>query len=304
MIANFQTLFNLLTAILLLPFTKLLMKAACAIIKDDPVKENKYPELAGLDEKLMISPALALSEAARCVAVMAKAAKENVDLGLTQFKGYKEERSADINDTESQLDHFADVADNYLIELSRSIDNPRDKHLLNTLMQCIPNIERVGDYATNFDEMAKKLSDAKLAFSAGAQKELDILNDAIQEILRLTVDALIYNSDATARRIEPLEEVIDDMVLLLKDRHTARLCEGTCSINAGLIFMDVLTYLERAADQCSSIAMLILSKNNATILNNHHQYLQMLHSSADQSYLAEQQNRRQQYITPLENMNY
>lgn len=304
MIANFQTLFNLITAILLLPFTKLLMKAACAIIKDDPVKENKYPELAGLDEKLMISPALALSEAARSVAVMAKAAKENVDLGLTQFKGYNEERSADINETEAQLDHFADIADNYLIELSRSIDNPRDKHLLNTLMQCIPNVERVGDYATNFDEMAKKLSDAKLSFSEGAQKELDILNDAIQEILRLTVDALIYNSDATARRIEPLEEVIDDMVLLLKDRHTARLCAGTCSINAGLIFMEVLTYLERAADQCSSVAMLILAKNNAAILNNHHQYLQMLHSSTDQSYLAEQQNRRQQYIVPLENLRY
>lgn len=304
MIANFQTLFNLITAILLLPFTKLLMKAACAIIKDDPVKENKYPELAGLDEKLMISPALALSEAARSVAVMAKAAKENVDLGLTQFKGYSEERSADINETEAQLDHFADIADNYLIELSRSIDNPRDKHLLNTLMQCIPNVERVGDYATNFDEMAKKLSDAKLSFSEGAQKELDILNDAIQEILRLTVDALIYNSDATARRIEPLEEVIDDMVLLLKDRHTARLCAGTCSINAGLIFMEVLTYLERAADQCSSVAMLILAKNNAAILNNHHQYLQMLHSSTDQSYLAEQQNRRQQYIVPLENLRY
>lgn len=304
MIANFQTLFNLITAIMLLPFTKLLMKAACAIIKDDPVKENKYPELNGLDKKLMISPALALSEAARSVAVMAKAAKENVDLGLTQFKGYSEERSADINETEAQLDHFADIADNYLIELSRSIDNPRDKHLLNTLMQCIPNVERVGDYATNFDEMAKKLADAKLSFSEGAQKELDILNDAIQEILRLTVDALIYNSDATARRIEPLEEVIDDMVLLLKDRHTARLCAGTCSINAGLIFMEVLTYLERAADQCSSVAMLILAKNNAAILNNHHQYLQMLHSSTDQSYLAEQQNRRQQYITPLENLRY
>lgn len=304
MIANFQTLFNLITAIMLLPFTKLLMKAACAIIKDDPVTKNKYPELDGLDEKLMISPALALSEAARSVAVMAKAAKENVDLGLTQFKGYSEERSADINETEAQLDHFADIADNYLIELSRSIDNPRDKHLLNTLMQCIPNVERVGDYATNFDEMAKKLADAKLSFSEGAQKELDILNDAIQEILRLTVDALIYNSDATARRIEPLEEVIDDMVLLLKDRHTARLCAGTCSINAGLIFMEVLTYLERAADQCSSVAMLILAKNNAAILNNHHQYLQMLHSSTDQSYLAEQQNRRQQYITPLENLRY
>ncbi len=301
-IANFQTLFNLITAIVLLPFTGLLMKLACAIIKDDPVKENKYPELNGLDKKLMISPVLALSEAAHCVAVMAKAAKENVDLGLAQFKGYDLLRSDDINATEEQLDRFADTADNYLIELSRSIDNPKDKHLLNTLMQCIPNIERVGDYATNFDEMAKKMADQKLAFSEGAQKELDVLSDAIQEILRLTVDALIYNSDATARRIEPLEEVIDDMVLLLKDRHTARLCAGTCSINAGLVFMESLTYLERAADQCSSIAMLILAKNNVAILNNHHEYLKELHTSGDQSYLAEQENRRQQYILPLENI--
>ena len=301
-IANFQTLFNLITAIVLLPFTGLLMRLACAIIKDDPVKGNKYPELNGLDEKLMISPALALSEAAHCVAVMAKAAKENVDLSMAQFKGFDAQRSEEINETEGHLDRFADTADNYLIELSRSIDNPRDKHLLNTLMQCIPNIERVGDYATNFDEMAQKMAAEKLTFSESAQKEMDILSDAIQEILRLTVDALIYNSDATARRIEPLEEVIDDMVLLLKDRHTARLCAGTCSINAGLIFMESLTYLERAADQCSSIAMLILAKNNAAILNNHHEYLKELHTSGDQSYLAEQENRRQQYIMPLENI--
>ena len=301
-IANFQTLFNLITAIVLLPFTGLLMGIACKIIKDDPVKESKYPELEGLDEKLMISPALALAEAARHVAVMARAAKENMDLGMAQFKGYDPLRTLEINETEDQLDRFADTADNYLIELSRSIDNPRDKHLLNTLMQCIPNIERVGDYATNFDEMAKKMYDEKLVFSEVAQKELDILSDAIQEILRLTVDALVYDSDATACRIEPLEEVIDDMVLLLKDRHTLRLCNGVCSINTGLVFMESLTYLERAADQCSSIAMLIMAKNNEAILSNHHEYLRTLHESGDQNYLAEQENRRQQYLTALENL--
>ena len=301
-IADFQTLFNLVTAIVLLPFTGLLMKLACTIVKDDPAKENKYPELNGLDKKLMISPALALSEAAHCVSVMAKAAKENVDLGLAQFKQYDALRSDDINATEDQLDRFADTADNYLIELSRSIENERDKHQLNMLMQCIPNIERVGDYATNFDEMANSMADSKLSFSDSAQKELDVLADAIQEILRLTVDAMERDSDSTACRIEPLEEVIDDMVLLLKDRHTARLCAGTCSINSGLVFMEALTYLERAADQCSSIAMLILSKNNEAILNNHHQYLQMLHTSGNQSYLAEQENRRQQYLVPLQNI--
>ncbi|MBQ8040790.1 MAG: Na/Pi cotransporter family protein, partial [Lachnospiraceae bacterium] len=102
----------------------------------------------------------------------------------------------------------------------------------------------------------------------------------------------------------PLEEVIDDMVLLLKNRHTSRLCQGICSINSGLIFMDILTYVERAADQCSSIAMLLLGRNNEEIMKNHHLYLQELHASGDQSYLAEQENRKVQYLTPLENITF
>ena len=138
--------------------------------------------------------------------------------------------------------------------------------------------------------------------SEGAQHELDILADAIQEILRLTAEALEDDSDYIARRIEPLEEVIDDMVLLLKDRHTARLCQGICSIDSGLVFMDMLTYYERTADQCSSIAMLMLSKHNEEIMKNHHLYLQELHASTDQSYLAEQENRREQYLVPLKNI--
>ena len=167
------------------------------------------------------------------------------------------------------------------------------------LMQCIPNVERVGDYATNFDEMALKMHQTGLTFSEGAQKELTILGNAVQEILDLTVTALENDNDHAARRIEPLEEVIDDIVLLLKDRHTSRLCEGICSIDSGLIFMDILTYLERAADQCSSIAMLMLAKHNDAILQNHHHYLQMLHETSDQSYLAEQERRREQYLEPL-----
>ena len=111
-------------------------------------------------------------------------------------------------------------------------------------------------------------------------------------------------SEYDARRIEPLEEVIDDMVLLLKNRHTTRLCQGICSINSGLIFMDMLTYFERTADQCSSIAMLMLGKNNEEIMKNHHLYLQELHASGDQSYLAEQENRRKQYLVQLENIKF
>ena len=169
-------------------------------------------------------------------------------------------------------------------------------------MQCVPSVERIGDYATNFDEMAKTMFDSGLKFSESAQREIDILSEAILEILRLTVEALERDSESTARRIEPLEEVIDDMVLLLKNRHTARLRQGICSIDSGLVFMEALTNLERVADQCSSVAMLILGKNNEEIMKNHHAYLQELHASGDQTYLAEQKNRREQYLTPLENM--
>jgi len=133
---------------------------------------------------------------------------------------------------------------------------------------------------------------------------IDILSDAIIEILRLTSEALDQDSEEIARCIEPLEEVIDDMVLLLKNRHTARLRQGVCSVDSGLIFMDALTHLERTADQCSSIAMLLLAKNNAAIMENHHQYLEALHSSGDRSYLGEQELRRQQYLVPLEKIEY
>ena len=189
-----------------------------------------------------------------------------------------------------------------MIQLSANIENEKDNRVRSRLMQCIRDVERIGDYATNFDEMAKKMHDEGLKFSEGAQNEMAILSDAIQEILRLTVDALQNDSEYDARRIEPLEEVIDDMVLMLKDRHTERLCQGICSINSGLIFMDMLTYFERTADQCSNIAMLLLARDNEEIMKNHHLYIQELHASQDQSYLAEQVNRRKQYLVPLQNI--
>lgn len=303
-IANFQTLFNLITAVVLLPFTGLLVKIACKIVKDDEVVEEIHPEIAALDQKLMIAPTLALGEVTKVTAGMAGMAKKNIARSLAQYVKYDEKRAEEIESYENRLDKFTDAADNYMIELSASIENDSDNRQRSMLMQCIRDVERIGDYATNFDEMAKKMHDNEMKFSNSAQEELAILGDAIQEILRLTVEAMQSENDYITRRIEPLEEVIDDMVLLLKNRHTARLCQGICSIDSGLIFMDMLTYFERTADQCSSIAMLLLSKNNEEIMKNHHSYLQELHESGDKSYLAEMENRKSQYLLPLENIKF
>jgi len=303
-IADFQTIFNLITAVALIPFVNILVKIACKFVKDDIEEEVTYPELLALDKKLMIAPAVALGEVTKFAVSMAGIAKDNIELSLEQFKKYDEARAEKINEGEEKLDYFTDCADNYLIALSDNIELEGDKRQHNILMQCIRDLERIGDYATNFDEMAKKMSDADLVFSESAQKEMDILGDAVQEILRLTVEALENENDYIARRIEPLEEVIDDMVLLLKNRHTARLCQGICSVKSGLIFMDMLTYFERAADQCSSIAMLMLSKNNEEIMKNHHLYLQELHAYGDEMYNAEHENRKEQYLVPLETIKF
>lgn len=303
-IANFQTLFNLVTAIVLLPFVNVLVKVACMFVKDDEAEKEVYPELAALDTKLMISPTVAINGVTKVATQMAVVAKENIMRALSQFKEYEEKRAEEIVLSEDRLDCFTDRADNYLIQLSSNIETEADKRQHGMLMQCIRDIERIGDYATNLDEQAKTLYDSGLVFSESAQQEMDIIGNAVQEILRLTVDALETDDDYIIRRIEPLEEVIDDMVLLLKNRHTERLCQGICSINSGLVFMDALTSMERTADQCSNIAMLLLGKNNEEIMKNHHVYLHELHSSTDQSYIAEQMNRREQYLVPLENIKF
>ena len=302
-IADFQTIFNLLTAIALLPFTGVLMWIACKFVKEDEAEEVVYPELGALDPKLMTVPAVALGGVTKLAGDMAVIAKDNIMLSLSQFEKYDDKRAEEIAANESRLDLFTDRADNYMIELSSNIELESDNRKRSVLMRCIRDIERIGDYATNFDEMAKKFAVGELAFSDVAMKELGIISDAVQEILRLTVEAIKTDNEYIVRRIEPLEEVMDDMVLLLKYRHTERLCQGVCNINSGLIFMDLLTYVERTADQCSNIAMLILAKDNEEIMKNHHLYLQELHASTDQSYLAELDNRRDQYLIPLQKMN-
>ena len=299
-IATFQTLFNVFTCILLLPFINQLVKLSLAVVKDEEEKAPAHPELLTLTENLYISPAVALNEATKAVAAMGALARTNFYRGCQQLKGYDKDLAVVINDDEDCLDQFADRADQFFIGLSKSIETERDDRQLDMLMQTVPNFERVGDYATNFVEFAERLEQDKAAFSEGARKELDVICDAVMEILDLTVDAFGTGDNEAAKKIEPLEETIDDMVMILKDRHTQRLKAGACSIGSGLIFMEVLTYLERASDQCSSIAMMMLSRDNEAILQNHHEYLREIHEGNDIRYLEEKERRREQYITRLQ----
>lgn len=299
-IAVFHSSFKIITAAVLLPFTGLLVKLSHLIIHDEPEKPYPHPELLTLTENLYISPAVALGEATRATAAMGELARKNFDLGCRMLLQYDPSVIDEINEVEDCLDQFADRADHFLIGLSKTVEAEHDDCQLDMLMQTVPNFERIGDYATNMVELSQRLQQEKSEFSEQAKEELSILLRAVNEILDITVQAFVTNDEAAARSIEPLEEVIDDMVILLRDRHTKRLKQGVCSISNGLVFMEALTYLERASDQCSSIGVMMLARSDKRILQNHHDFLRSLHTGENEDYSAEKLRRQEQYIRPLE----
>jgi len=301
-IANFQTIFNLITAVVLVPFADLLVKLSMKLVKDDKPSEDKHPELHTLDEKLFNSPTVAVGVTVNAVAAMGRIAKANFEKACSVLKKYDPVLVSQINEDEEYLDQFKDSADRFMVGLSKAVETEWDDRQLDMLMQTVPSFERIGDYATNLVELADRLQSENTSFSDMAKRELSIICSAVNEILDITVDAFAKDDNEAAKAIEPLEETIDDMVMILKDRHTKRLKSGACSIGSGLVFMETLTYLERVSDHCSSIAVVMLARNNEQILQNHYDYLREIHSGNDVAYLSERERRREQYIKPLKDV--
>ena len=298
-IANFQTVFNLLTAVVLIPFSGILVKLSLMFVKEEAPTEQNHPELHTLDEKLYISPAVAIAEATKAVAAMGALAHKNFQRGIAQLKQLDPSDFPVIDADEDALDQFADSSNHFLIGLSKAAETEVDDRQVDMLMQAVPSFERIGDYATNLVELAQKLHDDGSEFSEFACKELTVIGAAVNEIIAITVKAFETDDIVLAKSIEPLEETIDDMVMILKDRHTKRLKNGSCTIASGLVFMECLTYFERASDHCSSIAVNMLARTNEEILQNHYDYLRGIHEGNDEAYRAERNRRREQYIAPL-----
>ena len=298
-IANFQTVFNLITAIVLVPFAGALVKLSMMIVKEEKEPEDKHPELHTLDERLYISPAVAVSETIKAVAAVGAIARNNVEKATKVLYKYDPVLVSEINQDEDYIDQFTDHADRFLIGLSKAVETEWDDRQLDMLMQTVPSFERIGDYATNLVELADKLQAENTTFSDMAKRELKIICDAVNEVLEITLNAFGKSDNEAAKAIEPLEETIDDMVMILKDRHTKRLKNGQCSIGSGLVFMEALTHLERISDHCSSIAVMMLARNNEDILQNHYDYLKEIHAGNDVAYMSERERRREQYIKPL-----
>ena len=253
-IALAHSVFNILCTALLLPLSGLLEKVAYLIVPESGEAEKRVE----LDERLLATPTIALQQCDQLAAKMAVETMEGFRLSLQSIVQYDPSQAQRVRTIESNTDHYEDVLGTYLTKLSRSQISEDDSSEVSKLLKAIGDFERISDHSVNVLESAEELREKKIVLSDGAKKELQVLCDALGEILDITLDAFTRNDAEAAYSVEPLEQVIDHMRSVLRDRHIARLKEGQCSVEAGFIWSDLLTNLERASDHCSNIAVGII----------------------------------------------
>ena len=301
-VANIHGLFRLIPAVVLLPLTGLFENIALTIIKDEPVEAEDQRAIAALDaldERLLPSPAIALDQVERVVLEMSEIALHNFDACVRQIYEYDPKRDQRIQERENLLDSMTDAANKYIVSLSPHVSNDRDTRQQNALLKTLICYERIGDLAVNIADEAARLRDSGKSFSANAMAELRIGFDAIYEILDITTTAYRNKDAELAAKVEPLEEVIDDLVEDMNARHVYRMVNQLCDAVNGIFYQAILTNIEHLSDKCSDIAVYIMEGSNKDIFGNEHSYVHELHHSNNAEYMRTYQEDHDKYFSAL-----
>ena len=253
-IAIVHSVFNILCTAMLLPAGGLLERLAMRLVPDG----KSADETAELDKRLLATPSLALQQARTLAGGMASCAARALENALAAFDAYTPELAQSIREDEERCDHYEDIIGTYLVQLSSRTMSQCESEEATELLKTIGDFERISDHAVNVLESAEELREKGLAFSGTAQEEYGVLAGAVREILHLAINAFAAGDSAAAAQVEPLEEVIDKLKEQMRTRHILRMQRGACSIEAGFVWSDLLTDLERISDHCSNIAGCVL----------------------------------------------
>ena len=289
-IAVVHSLFNVITTALLLPFSRQLEGLAKFTVRDSNTQETL------LDERLMLSPAFAISECRALAVKMAKTARDSMLSAIRLTKEYDAETAREITEQEEQLDLYEDTLGTFLVKLSSRDLSQADSNEAAELLHAIGDFERIGDHPMTILRAAQEIDDKGLEFSEKAQEELGVITKAIIDILNLTVDSFEREDIKLAARVEPLEQVVDSLKLELKNRHVPRLQEGRCTIELGFVLTDLLTNYERVSDHCSNIAVTVIQVKDSVLEN--HGYLNQLKSSGSPEFTREYEESLEKYALP------
>jgi len=254
-----HSIFNIATTFMLLPFSKMLVKIANAVCDRGAKKDEEIkPSAELLDDRLLATPSIAISECNNITNHMAEIAHKTLVSAIAMTKKYDPEIARSIIESEDTLDKYEDRMGTYLVQVSSKSISEEDSLKVSKMLHAIGDFERLGDHALNLLDAAKELKEKNLSFSEAAQKELNVLTSAIEEIMTLTTDAYTASDPIAATRIEPLEQAIDRIVATIRTKHIQRLQAGECSIELGFILSDMLGNYERISDHCSNIGVLII----------------------------------------------
>ena len=299
-IANIHTLSSVCAMLLFLPCSGVLSRLAMLTVPSS-VEEAQELSMPVLDERLYKSPAVALQQAKNAVIKMSRRAARNVGLAAPLLLKMDEETVSAIKVRENLIDRMEVEITNYLIKLTDQELGDDESHAVTELLNFVTEFERIGDYAVNIMEKAEELHDKEASFSESAQKELQLLDDALERILVLTDEAFENDDVQKAAQVEPLEEIIDVMVERLRDQHIRRLKDGICSIDTGVVFLDVLNNAERISDHCSNIAVRMVGMEAGDDYDSH-TLKNIMHHSPSKDYMLEYEQCRKEYLVPLEEM--
>ena len=297
-IAVMHSIFNIATTVILLPFSNHIVKLSKFIIKEDSSEEvNTKKTITGLDDILLKTPAVAVHTCLSATSQMAELTRETIISALKILTEYDEKTCETIIEDESIIDGFEDKINSYLVKLAKASVTGADSRSVSKMMHCVGNFERISDHAVNLVESAQEMHEKGISFSEECINEIVVITDAITENVNKAFDAYENNDLSIAHKVEPLEEVVDNLSTELKNRHIRRLQNDECTVELGYIFQDILTNLERISDHCSNIAGCLIETDEKT---NIHAYLHDVKEN-DEVFRKEYREYAEEYFRRLGN---
>lgn len=291
-IALMNTLFRLATVIVLLPCIGLMEHMVELLFPDDGSAAEEQ-EIDRLEERFLQHPALSIEQSRLVTNSMAERAEGNLLMAVGLRNRWSDKDFRMVGETESVIDRYEDKLGTYLMKITSKSLSQSQSEEVSKYLHTISDFERISDHALNISEAAKEIHDKDLQFSPEACHELDVIESAVREILSIAVGAFVENDPQRAARVEPLEEIIDGLCDEMKSHHVDRLQSGSCTLNLGFVFNDLLTNYERVADHCSNIAVAIIELESDSF--DTHEYLNSVRAMKSSSFARYYEEYKQEY---------
>lgn len=295
-IATIHSIFNVTATIVLLPFSKLLVKLATLAVPDQKEEESDENKLHLLDVRFLDTPGLAIEQCKNVVVEMSEITKKALFESITLLHKYDADKAEKIYEMEDLVDKYEDEMGNYLVKLSSKDLSEKDSHTLSVLLHTIGDFERISDHAVNIVQSAKEMHDKEQTFSNKASVELEVFTKALQEVVNLSFEVFKTGDMNRALQVEPLEDAIDHLQIEIKKRHVKRLRKGKCTIEMGFILSDIVTSYERVSDHCSNIALSLFQVNEDDF--EAHDYVSNLKKTKDATFADYFSMYKNKYMLP------